>query len=57
MSEEKKMKCGFKCQTCHHYDKPVDYCKEKQIENCSKQVHTDFSKCGEYLVHERLVMF
>lgn len=57
MSENKEKKCDFKCSTCHNYDKEVDYCYEKAITNCSKQVHTDFSKCDSYLISERLIMF
>ena len=57
MSKNKKSKCNFKCNTCENYDKPTDFCKEKKIENCSKQVHTDFSQCSDYLVRENLVMF
>lgn len=55
--EKNKKKCNFKCSTCHNYDKEVDYCYEKEIEEVSKQVHTDFSTCDSYLVHEKLVMF
>lgn len=57
MSKCKNKKCNLKCCTCEHYDKNADFCKEKEIENCSKQVNTDFSQCGEYLVKESLVMF
>ena len=55
--KEKKTKCNFKCSTCHNYDKKYDYCVEKEIEEISKQVHTDFSTCDSYLVREDLVMF
>lgn len=60
MSEckNKKNKCkNFKCITCHNYDKEVDYCYQKEIADCSKQVHTDFSTCEDYLIRENLVMF
>lgn len=57
MSENKTKKCTFKCGTCENYDKVSDYCKEKKIENCSRQVNTDFSACKDYLVNEKLVMF
>lgn len=57
MSENKKKKCTFKCSTCEHYCKETDFCKEKEIKECSKQIHTDFSTCDSYLVHEKLVMF
>ena len=57
MSENKTKKCNCKCSTCENYDKPTDYCKEKEIENCSKQVNANFSQCESYLVRESLVMF
>lgn len=57
MSKCKGKKCNFKCCTCEHYDKKADFCKEKEIENCSKQVNTDFSQCENYLIREKLVMF
>ena len=61
MSDNKKKnrfnKHGIKCSTCEYYDKKYDYCEEKDIENCTKQNHTDFSKCREYLVRGDLVMF
>lgn len=55
--KNKKKKCNFKCSTCHNYDKAVDYCYEKDIADCSKQVQTDFSTCDSYLVRENLIMF
>jgi len=57
MSECKAKKCSLKCRTCHYYDKNKDFCNEKEIENCSKQVNTDFSQCESYLIDERIVMF
>ena len=57
MSEDKKKKCNLKCSTCHNYDKKYDYCLEKDIENCSKQINTDFSTCDSYLVKENLIHF
>ena len=57
MKKNKKEKCNFKCKTCHNYDKGKDFCKEKLIENCSKLVNGDFSKCDKYLINEKLVMF
>ena len=54
---KKNNNCNFKCATCEHYDKPTDFCKEKELEQCSKQVHTDFSQCDSYLISEKLVMF
>lgn len=57
MSEYKNKKCNLKCCTCEHYDKKADFCKEKEIENVSQQVNTDFSQCNDYLVDSKLVMF
>ena len=57
MSEKKAKKCNLKCKTCEHYDRTVDFCKEKEIEDCSKQVNTDFSQCNDYIISEKLVMF
>lgn len=54
---KKNKKCKIKCQTCEFYDKPFDYCTQKEIEECSKQSHVDFSSCDKYLVREDLVMF
>ncbi len=42
-----------KCQRCQFYDKETDSCKNGR-KNCSK---TDFSKCTDYLIDERFVMF
>ena len=57
MSECKEKKCKLKCKTCEHYSRETDFCEEKGIENCSKQVHTDFSTCDEFLIKEKLIMF
>jgi hypothetical protein len=60
MSDEKnkkKRKCSLKCNTCENYNKETDFCVEKEIENCSKQVNTDFSQCDSFLIRENLVMF
>ena len=57
MDKKKEAKCNFKCATCEHYTKNTDFCKEKEIENCSKQAHTDFSQCDSYLISEKLIMF
>lgn len=53
----KSKKCTIKCETCQFYDKLLDFCVEKQIENCTKQVGTDFAQCSDFLVSDRLVMF
>lgn len=57
MGEKKEKKCNLKCKTCEHYNKISDYCREKEIKHCSKQINTDFSTCDTYLVRENLVMF
>lgn len=54
---KKNKKCKIKCQTCEFFDAPLDYCSEKDIENCSKQTHINFSSCDSYLVREDLVMY
>ena len=54
---KKPQKCAIKCTTCEYYDNDSDFCTEKEIEDCSKQVSTDFAQCGEYLVKETLIMF
>ena len=54
---KKSKKCSVKCLKCQFYDKNKDFCTEKSIENVSKQVNTDFSQCGDYLVNDKLVMF
>lgn len=50
-------KCSVKCNTCEFYEKEIDFCAAKQIENCTKQPNTDFSQCNDYLVNQKLVMF
>ena len=57
MNKNNAEKCSFKCITCEHYSKKTDFCKEKGIENCSKKPHTDFSKCQQFLINEKLIMF
>lgn len=56
-SKYKKKKCGIKCYTCEHYNRIADYCREKGIEHCKEQVHTDFSACDSFLIRENLIMF
>lgn len=53
----KKNKCKIKCRTCQFYIAEDDYCTEREIEYCTKQTQTDFSKCKDYIIHEKLVMF
>lgn len=55
--KSKEKKCNFRCMTCENYNRVSDFCKEKEIKHCSKQVHTDFSTCESYLVKSSLVMF
>lgn len=50
-------KCNIKCCTCEFYEKETDYCREREVENCTKQPNTDFSQCENYLVGEKFVMF
>ena len=57
MSDNKEKKCNLKCKTCEHYNSIADYCREKEIKHCSKQVQTDFSTCDSFLIKENLVMF
>lgn len=57
MEECKEKKCIFKCVTCENYSRDTDFCKEKNIEQCSKQVHTDFSQCDSFLINHKLIMF
>ncbi len=60
MSKCKNKKCNLKClkcELCEHYDKKIDFCQEKSIENVSKQINTDFSQCSDYLVNSKLIMF
>ena len=54
---KKNKKCKIKCSTCEFYDAPLDYCSQKDIRDCSKQTHINFSSCEDFLVKEKLVMF
>jgi hypothetical protein len=54
---KKPNKCAVKCVTCQFYDKDSDFCTEKGIEDCTKQISTDFAQCGDFLVKESLIMF
>lgn len=55
--KESDKKCGLKCKTCEYYNFVGDFCREKGINHCSQQVHTDFSTCDSFLIRENLVMF
>lgn len=57
MSENKKVKCDYNCVTCQHRNKEKDFCMIKQIENCSKVAPTEFSKCADYMISDKLIMF
>lgn len=54
---KKNKKCKIRCKSCEFFDPQLDYCNEKDIENCSEQTHINFSSCDSYLVREDLVMF
>ena len=56
-SNKKNDKRKIKCKTCEFYDFEEDYCTEKDIENCTRQSNTNFSKCDDYLVREDLIYF
>lgn len=53
----KPVKNNIKCTTCEFYEKETDFCREKEIENCTKQPNTDFSQCNDFIIKESLVMF
>lgn len=56
MNKEVKTNVNFtkeKCLKCQNYDKKNDCCKIEE-NNCNV---TDFSKCNDYLLHEKFVMF
>jgi hypothetical protein len=54
---KKNKKCKIKCMRCEFYDPLIDYCNEKDIEDCSKQSNANFSSCDSFLIREDLVMF
>lgn len=54
---KKSNKCKIKCRTCQFYIPEDDYCMEREIECCTKQTQVNFSKCEDYMVHDKLVMF
>lgn len=56
-SGKKNSKRKMKCTTCEFYDYEMDYCMERDMENCSRQTNVNFSKCEDYLVREDLVMY
>lgn len=54
---KKNKKCKIRCTQCEFYDKPLDYCSEKDIENCTMQTHVNLSSCDSFLTREGLVFF
>lgn len=47
----------IKCINCEFYDYEMDYCTERDIDNCTRQTNVNFSKCGDFLIRENLIMF
>lgn len=56
-SGKKNDKRKIKCRNCQFYDYEMDYCMERDIDNCSRQTNVNFSKCEDFLIQDRLVMF
>lgn len=56
-SNKKNDKKKIKCKICQFYDYEDDYCTERDIENCTRQSNINFSKCNDFLVKDKLVMF
>lgn len=56
-SNKKNDQRKIKCRQCQFYDHDDDYCTERDIENCSRQNNVNFSKCEDFLIQDRLVMF
>lgn len=56
-NKKSKKQRNAKCFTCEYYSSMDDYCEMKDIENCTKQANTNFSKCKDYLINSKLVMF
>ena len=56
-NKTEKNKCDYKCSMCQHYAKEYDFCKEKNIEECSKKAPTEFTTCNDYLIRDDLIMF
>lgn len=54
MTQNQKENSNYptKCHCCENYDNERDTCKQGNT-TCD----TDFSKCSDYLVKEKLVMF
>lgn len=56
-SGKENRKKKMKCLQCEFYDYESDYCTERDIENCSRQTNVNFSKCADFLINNKLVMF
>lgn len=56
-SNKKNDKKKIKCRQCQFYDYEMDYCTERDIENCTRQSNVNFSKCDDFLIQDRLIMF
>lgn len=54
---KKSKKNKIRCAQCQFYDKQFDYCNEKDIEDCTKQTHINFSSCKDFLIKEDLMFF
>jgi hypothetical protein len=58
LSDKKHKKAKkIKCAKCEFYDTPFDYCTQKGIEDCTKQVDINFSQCDSFLTREDLMFF
>lgn len=56
-SNKKNSNRKIKCINCQFYDYEYDYCTERDIDNCTRQTNVNFSKCSDYLIKDKLVMF
>ena len=56
-SNKMSKKCKIKCKTCQFYDYEDDYCTERDIESCTKQTNLNFSKCPDFLIRDKFVLF
>lgn len=56
-SNKKNDKRKIKCRQCQFYDYEMDYCTEKDIENCSRQTNVNFTKCDSFLIKDKLLYF
>ena len=56
-NQKKTKRNKIKCSKCEFYDTLIDYCSEKDIEECSKQTQINFSTCDSFLIREDLIMY